>query len=39
MELMDEVVILEHGRVFDRGTHAELLDRNSRYAGWVARMR
>jgi ATP-binding cassette subfamily C protein CydC len=39
MELMDAVVVLEQGRVADQGTHAELLDRNPRYAGWVARMR
>jgi ATP-binding cassette, subfamily C, bacterial CydC len=39
MELMDAVVVLEQGRVADQGTHVELLDRNPRYAGWVARMR
>jgi len=32
------VVVMENGRVTDRGTHAELLARNSRYASWCARM-
>jgi len=38
MEHMDGVVVMESGRVADRGTHAELRARNRRYAGWCARM-
>ena len=38
MERMDGVVVMENGRVADRGTHAELLVRNARYASWCARM-
>jgi ATP-binding cassette subfamily C protein CydC len=38
MELMDGVVVMEKGRVADRGRHAELLARNRKYAGWCARM-
>lgn len=33
--LADEVVYLDHGRVVDRGTHADLLRRNPAYAGLV----
>ena len=29
---MDEIVVLEAGRVAERGTHAELLRRGGRYA-------
>jgi ATP-binding cassette subfamily C protein CydC len=35
---MDGVVVMECGRVADRGTHAELLARNPRYAVSCARM-
>jgi ATP-binding cassette subfamily C protein CydC len=38
MNRMDGVVVMEGGRVADRGTHAELLARNRRYAGACARM-
>jgi ATP-binding cassette subfamily C protein CydC len=39
LQSMDEVVVLQDGRVVDRGNHAQLLHRNARYAGWQARMR
>jgi len=32
-------VVMENGRVAGRGTHAELIARYGRYAGWCARMR
>lgn len=30
-EEMDEVIFMEHGKILMRGTHAELMDRESRY--------
>lgn len=39
MERMDGVVVMENGRVIDRGAHADLRARNPRYASWCARMR
>ena len=33
--LADEVVYVEHGRVVDRGTHAELLERRRGYRNLV----
>ena len=27
----DQIVVMDHGRILDRGTHSELLDRNSLY--------
>jgi ATP-binding cassette subfamily C protein CydC len=39
MERLDGVIVMENGRVVDRGAHSELLGRNRRYAGWCARMR
>jgi ATP-binding cassette, subfamily C, bacterial CydC len=39
MECLDDVLVMENGRVVDRGTHAELIARNRRYAGWSAHMR
>jgi ABC-type multidrug transport system fused ATPase/permease subunit len=38
MDRMDGVVVMENGRVADRGTHAELLARHRRYADRYARM-
>jgi len=38
LQQMDGIIVLEHGRVADLGTHAELLARNQRYAQWCARM-
>ena len=38
LQQMDGIIVLEHGRVADLGTHAELLARNQRYARWCARM-
>jgi ATP-binding cassette subfamily C protein CydC len=39
MERLDEVAVLEDGRVMDCGAHADLRARNPRYASWCARMR
>ncbi|HEX5679837.1 MAG TPA: ABC transporter ATP-binding protein, partial [Desulfobacterales bacterium] len=38
LQQMDEIIVLDRGRVADLGTHAELLVRNQRYARWCARM-
>ncbi len=37
LEAVDEVVVLEQGRVLERGTHAELLAAGGRYASMWAR--
>ncbi len=34
LERMDEILVLEDGRVVERGTHAELLERGPRYAAF-----
>lgn len=39
VERLDEVVVMENGRLIDRGAHADLHARNPRYASWCARMR
>jgi ATP-binding cassette, subfamily C, bacterial CydC len=39
LQAMDAVVVLQRGRVADRGTHCELLSRDACYAEWQARMR
>ncbi len=33
LEDVDEVLVLDHGRVLERGTHGELIARGGRYAG------
>ena len=33
LEEMDEIVVLDRGRVLERGTHASLLAIDGRYAG------
>jgi ATP-binding cassette, subfamily C, bacterial CydC len=38
LEHMDEVAVMENGRVADQGEPTALLGRNSRYASWCARM-
>ncbi len=35
----DEIIVLEKGRIAERGTHADLLDRNGLYAGMWNRQR
>ncbi len=33
----DEIVVMDHGRIVERGTHGELLSRRGRYASLVSR--
>jgi ATP-binding cassette subfamily B protein len=33
----DEIIVLDHGEITERGTHAELLERGGRYAALVNR--
>jgi thiol reductant ABC exporter CydC subunit len=37
LEEVDEVIALDHGRVLERGTHAELLERDGHYAALCRR--
>jgi ABC-type transport system involved in cytochrome bd biosynthesis fused ATPase/permease subunit len=37
LERVDEVIVLEHGRVRERGTHAQLVAHSGHYAAWFAR--
>jgi thiol reductant ABC exporter CydC subunit len=37
LECFDEVLLLDHGRVSERGTHAQLLEAHGRYAAWFRR--
>ncbi|HEY3521487.1 MAG TPA: metal ABC transporter permease, partial [Rhodanobacteraceae bacterium] len=36
----DEILVLDHGRIVERGTHAQLLEREGRYAAlWTMQAR
>jgi ABC-type multidrug transport system fused ATPase/permease subunit len=37
LEELDEVLVLERGRILERGTHAQLLELRGRYASLFAR--
>lgn len=33
MDRMDEIIVMEHGKIIERGSHADLLARSDKYAG------